>query len=118
MTLIETLESREEALNVRQMAELLKVSERHIYELAANGSLPAFRVGKAIRFDPHDVADWLRRKKPPNRATGPERLKNEILKLSRGGQATPPAQVWRNKTRSLEVVLALDTSKDNPVKKS
>jgi excisionase family DNA binding protein len=62
MTLIEILESRGEALNVHQVAELLGVSEKKVYRLAAAGVLPAFRVGKSIRFDAQDVADWLRQR--------------------------------------------------------
>src|ERR1700746_2817910 len=75
MTLIEILESREEALDVHEVAELLKVSERQIYELAASGKLPSFRSGKIIRFDPQDVADWLRQKKPSNGQSATRKLK-------------------------------------------
>lgn len=115
MTLIQILESREEALDVHQVAELLKVSARHIYELAANGSLPAFRVGKVIRFDPQDVADWLRRKKPSDKQ-GRERTpkKQDDRNPGRGGEANvPPGHVWRNKVRSLELVLGMDNSMDD-----
>lgn len=108
MTLIETLESREEALNVRQVAELLGVSDKHIYELAAQGKLPAFRVGKAVRFDPQDVADWLRKRKPSNerqKSTQPQKRKGS--KPTQGGeQSIAPAHIWRNRISSLEVVLS------------
>lgn len=110
MTLIQILESRGEALNVHQMAELLGVSERHIYELAAGGTIPAFRVGKAIRFDPQDVADWLRKKKPPNKQNiSPRLAKHEDLK-SHPGEQTNISTAWRNKIRSLELALAIDSS--------
>lgn len=119
MTLIQILESREEALDVHQVAELLKVSERHIYELAANGSLPAFRVGKVIRFDPQDVADWLRRKKPTDKQHNPRNLeKRENPKANRDGHASiVPAHVWRNKADSLEAVLAMDNSSSGSAEK-
>ena len=109
MTLIETLESREEALNVRQVAELLGVSGKHIYELAAQGKLPAFRVGKAVRFDPQDVADWLRKKKPSNERQGTTKSqKPRGSKSNRSGekQSTSPAHIWRNRISSLEVALS------------
>jgi excisionase family DNA binding protein len=87
MTLIETLESREEALNVRQVAELLGVSDKHIYELAAQGKLPAFRVGKAVRFDPQDVADWLRKRKPSNEGQkSTQAQKHKASRRTQGGQ--------------------------------
>lgn len=115
MTLIEILESREEALDVHQVAELLKVSERHIYELVADGSLPSFRIGKVIRFDPQDVADWLRRKKPSDTQDSQRKPKNrENSKPNRDGRASiVPAHVWRNKVSSLEVALTTVTASDH-----
>lgn len=108
MTLIETLENREEALNVRQVAELLGVSDKHIYELAAQGKLPAFRVGKAVRFDPQDVADWLRKRKPANERQKPtQSQKRRGSKPTQGGeQSTAVAHIWQNRISSLEVVLS------------
>lgn len=121
MTLIEILETREEALDVHQVAELLKVSERHIYELAANGSLPAFRVGKVIRFDSQDVADWLRKKRPveerDTRRKPRERKNpswNENMK-----RVNSADQIWRERVRCLEAALAIDNPADgNTIKGS
>src|SRR5205809_7682419 len=70
MTLIQVLESRREALTVQEVANLLGVSDKHIYEMIADGRLPAFHVGKSIRLDPQDVADWLRAKRPLASHTG------------------------------------------------
>jgi excisionase family DNA binding protein len=64
MTLIQLLESRKKALTVHEIAELLGVSEKHIYEMTADGTLPAFYVGRSVRLDPQDIADWLRKKRP------------------------------------------------------
>jgi excisionase family DNA binding protein len=64
MTLIQVLESREKALTVHEVAELLGVSDKHIYEMTADGTLPAFYVGRSVRLDPQDIADWLRKKRP------------------------------------------------------
>lgn len=113
MTLIETLESREEALNVREVAELLGVSDKHIYGLAARGKLPAFRIGKAIRFDPQDVADWLRKRKPSNERQKPtESQKYKGPKPTQNGeQGSAAAHIWRNRISSLEVALS-DISSD------
>src|SRR5215470_2385917 len=105
MTLIEILEGRKEALDVHQMAELLKVSEQHVYELAADGSLPSFRVGKAVRFDPQDIADWLRKKKQGHQSP-PKSQGHEGTKLNRSrAENAVPVQVWRNKINSLEAAL-------------
>jgi excisionase family DNA binding protein len=64
MTLIQLLESRKKALTVQEIAELLGVSDKHIYEMTADGTLPAFYVGRSVRLDPQDIADWLRKKRP------------------------------------------------------
>ena len=118
MTLIQILEGLKEALDVHQMAELLSVSKRHIYELAADGSLPSFRVGKAVRFDPQDIADWLRKKKPSQEHDSPRKSqRHEGAKLSRG-EAAVPAHVWRKKVNSLEAALVHENSSADFTKNS
>lgn len=64
MTLIEQIENRSSALKVREVAKLLEVTPQHIYALVAEGSIPSFRIGGSIRFDPHDFAAWLKTKYP------------------------------------------------------
>jgi excisionase family DNA binding protein len=62
MNLIEQLEARSGAIKVAELCEILGVDDKHIYRMAARGSLPSFRVGGAVRFDPQEVANWLRTK--------------------------------------------------------
>jgi len=62
LNLIEELESRRGAMKVSDLTQLLGVDDKHIYRMAARGQLPSFRVGGAVRFDPHEVANWLRLK--------------------------------------------------------
>lgn len=62
MNLIEQLEARSGAMKVAELCELLGVDDKHIYRMAARGSLPCFHVGGAVRFDPQEVAKWLRSK--------------------------------------------------------
>ena len=62
MNLVEKLEARSGAMKVAELCELLGVDDKHIYRMAARGSLPSFRVGGAVRFDPQEVAKWLRLK--------------------------------------------------------
>lgn len=77
MNLIEKLEARSGAMKVAELCELLGVDDKHIYRMAARGSLPSFHVGGAVRFDPQEVAKWLRvryglddaAKKPPTRVS-------------------------------------------------
>jgi excisionase family DNA binding protein len=69
MNLIEKLEARSGAMKVAELCELLGVDDKHIYRMAARGSLPSFHVGGAVRFDPQEVAKWLRLKYGEDPAT-------------------------------------------------
>lgn len=62
MNLIEQLEARSGAMKVAELCDLLGVDDKHVYRMAARGSLPSFHVGGAVRFDPQEVAKWLRAK--------------------------------------------------------
>ena len=60
MNLIEQLESRNGAMKASELCALLGVDNKHVYRMAARGKLPSFHVGGAVRFDPQEVANWLR----------------------------------------------------------
>ena len=62
LNLIEELEARSGGIKVSDLAAILGVDDKHIYRMAARGQLPSFRVGGAVRFDPQEVAKWLRSK--------------------------------------------------------
>jgi excisionase family DNA binding protein len=68
MKLIEALQKRVGALKVREIAELFGVTPQHVYKMAASGKIPSFRVSGSVRFDPGDVAAWLKEKQSPLRA--------------------------------------------------
>jgi len=51
-------------MKVGELADLLRVTDKHVYKLVAQGQLPSFRLGAAIRIDPRAVTDLLRRKYP------------------------------------------------------
>ena len=59
--LVETLEKRQQALKVSEIAGLFQVSPMTIYRAAKEGSLPSFKVGNALRFDPKAVVAWLKK---------------------------------------------------------
>ena len=66
MQIIETLENRKDALKVSELAKLLSVTPQHIYKTWAAGRIPgAFRVNRAIRFDPQILAEWLKKELMP-----------------------------------------------------
>ncbi len=114
MTLIQILESRQKALTVREVVELLGVSKTHIYEMVADGRLPSFRLGRSIRIDASDIAELLRNKKPAG--VQHPRLKN----LSRQKNLGPPRNekpkrsadhFWRKRVNCLEIAGAIENSK-------
>jgi len=59
--LIENLEKRQRALKASEVADLFQVSPMTIYRAAKEGSLPSFKVGSSLRFDPKTVIAWLKR---------------------------------------------------------
>ncbi len=73
MMLIKYLGDRTAALKVPELAELFGVTPQHIYRMAADGTIPSFRIAGAIRFDPEEIADWLRNKGSGRAAIGPSR---------------------------------------------
>ena len=55
------IERRKKALTVSELADLVHLSTKQIYELVSKRSIPSYRIAGSIRFDPKLVADWLRR---------------------------------------------------------
>jgi excisionase family DNA binding protein len=62
VSLDELIVSRKSAMTVAQVAEILSVSERLIYQLVAAGEVPHFRIGAAVRFEPKTLSAWLNEK--------------------------------------------------------
>lgn len=60
MTLADVFEQKREALRVEDVARILDISVKQIYKMAANGQIPSMKIANCVRFDPHDVAAWLR----------------------------------------------------------
>lgn len=46
-------------LSVKDVAELLKVSEKTIYRMIKNETIPCFRVGGQWRFDRREINSWI-----------------------------------------------------------
>lgn len=59
MSLDDLIASRKTALTVEEVAELLSVSKRLVYQLVSIGQIPHFRVGSAVRFEPGRLGMWL-----------------------------------------------------------
>lgn len=46
-------------LSVKNVAELLNVSEKTIYRMVQNETIPCFRVGGQWRFDRREIKSWI-----------------------------------------------------------
>ncbi len=49
----------ESMMTARQVAELLGVHENWVYDQAASGELPSYKIGGTRRFDPDELRDWI-----------------------------------------------------------
>jgi excisionase family DNA binding protein len=59
MSIIKVLRERTDALNVAELAKLLRVSDATVQRWGRQRLIPAIRVGDTIRFDPEMLADWM-----------------------------------------------------------
>jgi excisionase family DNA binding protein len=46
-------------LTATEVAQLLRLSEGRVYELARLAILPVVRVGRQVRFDARKLIDWI-----------------------------------------------------------
>src|SRR6266545_6351484 len=49
----------ESMMTVRQVAELLGVHENWVYDHAASGQLPSYKIGGTRRFAPDELRGWI-----------------------------------------------------------
>lgn len=49
----------DEILTIDEVAAFLKAGKRTVYRLAANGKLPAFKLGGTWRFRRSDLDKWI-----------------------------------------------------------
>jgi len=50
-------------ITISELAELLSVTDRTVYQWANNGEIPAYKVGNSWRFVEEEVAEWLKKKR-------------------------------------------------------
>lgn len=49
-----------DVITIRELAAYLKMAEKTLYRLAAEGSVPGFKVGGAWRFRKSQIEEWIR----------------------------------------------------------
>jgi excisionase family DNA binding protein len=60
-SLVDRIQSFQRALTPDELADLLRVSRVTIIRRARRGTIPAFRIGACVRFDPKAIACWLKK---------------------------------------------------------
>jgi excisionase family DNA binding protein len=68
----------ESMMTARQVAELLRVHANWVYDQAASGELPSYKIGGTRRFDAEELRAWIaehreaeRLRRPTRRAAAP-----------------------------------------------
>jgi len=57
-------------LTAKEVAELLKITKATVYNLAAKGKLPAFRIGNSWRFEMEEIMKQLKTDRGKKERTG------------------------------------------------
>jgi excisionase family DNA binding protein len=63
----------ESMMTARQVAELLGVHENWVYDQAASGELPSYKIGGTRRFDPDELRGWIAQHREPENGREPPR---------------------------------------------
>jgi excisionase family DNA binding protein len=92
MDLADSLE-KTGVLTVSGVASLLKIRERQVYKLGADGRIPSFKIGNSIRFDPVHSQPWLRQKIAPAPADTQSQAGPDTLNLTSKRPKSHPAFV-------------------------
>ncbi len=62
------METGTKLLKPKEAAAQLAISERTLYSLTKEGKLPAVRLGRSVRYDIEDLADFILACKPQDLA--------------------------------------------------
>jgi excisionase family DNA binding protein len=60
-TIADKIENEDRALSAKELAAFLRVSSVCVYQQAAAGRIPSFKIGTCIRFCSATVSEWLRK---------------------------------------------------------
>jgi excisionase family DNA binding protein len=90
----------ESMMTARQVAELLGVHENWVYDQAASGELPSYKIGGVRRFDAEELRAWIAEHRAAERRRYARRQAiREAVTLPASGR---PAGRSRDRTRAPE----------------
>lgn len=61
------LNVKTDILTIKEVSEYLKLAEKTTYRLAAEGKIPAFKVGGAWRFQKSEIDAWIKKQSDANK---------------------------------------------------
>ena len=67
--ILEYLGKCETLLDSKEVGRLLGYTSAYVDRLAAKGEIPSFHIGKLFRFDPDEIAAWIKKKHSPIQRT-------------------------------------------------
>lgn len=50
-----------DVMTIRELATYLKMAEKTLYRLAAEGSVPSFKIGGSLRFRKSEIDKWIKK---------------------------------------------------------
>jgi excisionase family DNA binding protein len=59
--------AKPELITIKEVADFLQIAEKTIYRLAAEGKIPAFKVGGSWRFKHREIVEWLEKQRNDKR---------------------------------------------------
>ena len=59
MSIASRIKAIHHAMTAEELADILKVSRLTILRRAKRGTIPSFRIGSCVRFDPANISRWL-----------------------------------------------------------
>jgi excisionase family DNA binding protein len=83
----------ESMMTAREVAELLGVHENWVYDQAASGELPSYKIGGARRFDPDELRGWIAEHREPKNDRRPRgRVTSKAIAAAAGRRGTQHAK--------------------------
>lgn len=64
-----------DVMTLPEVAEYLRLTEKTTYRLAADGTLPSFKIGGSWRFRKTDIDAWIEAKKAETKKAGVKAVK-------------------------------------------
>lgn len=84
MYTLEKLAKRDTVMTATEVAKILGVTPQHIYKLAALNKIPCFHVGRSVKFWPHEIVQFARRRLAPRKPPQSTRNSQRYSKKKHG----------------------------------